>query len=80
MEGGGKHPPPPVLHQPKKPGANRVNTLNQKGPLTQAGSSPYCVLLEVVSEDIVLVIKFVSHIFCLQRKITLPFDPSIKIC
>ena len=23
MEGGGKHPPP-VLHQPKKPGANRV--------------------------------------------------------
>ena len=24
MEEGGKHPPPPVLHQPKKPGANRV--------------------------------------------------------
>ena len=24
MEGGGKHPPPPVLHQPKKPGANGV--------------------------------------------------------
>ena len=21
---GGKHPPPPVLHQPKKPGADRV--------------------------------------------------------
>ena len=24
-----------------------LNTLNQKGPLTPAGSSPYCVLLEV---------------------------------
>ena len=24
MEGGGKHLPPPVLHQPKKPGMNRV--------------------------------------------------------
>ena len=48
-----------------------LNTLNQKGPLTPAGSSPYCVLLEVVSEDIV--IKFVSHIFCLHRKITSPW-------
>ena len=55
-----------------------LNTLNQKGPLTLAGSSPYCVLHEVVSEDIV--IKFVSHIFCLQRKITLLLDPSTKIC
>ena len=26
MEGGRKHPSP-VLHQPKKPGANRVNSL-----------------------------------------------------
>ena len=24
MEGGWKTPPPPVLHQPKKPSANRV--------------------------------------------------------
>ena len=54
-----------------------LNTLNQKGPLTPPGSSPYCVLLEVVSEDIV--IKFGSHIFCLQGKITLPLDPNIKI-
>ena len=23
--GSGKHPPPPMLHQPKKPGACRVN-------------------------------------------------------
>ena len=30
-----------------------LNKLNQKGPLTPAGSSPYCVLLEVVCEDIV---------------------------
>ena len=52
-----------------------LNTLNKKGPLTPAGSSPYCVLLEVVSEDIV--IKFVSHIFCLQRKITLPLDQNL---
>ena len=27
MEGGGKHPPPPVIHQSKKPGANRVKSL-----------------------------------------------------
>ena len=37
MEGGG-NTPPPVLHQPKKPGANRVNVfvtlrMVKKGPL-----------------------------------------------
>ena len=31
MEGGGwKTPPPPVLHQLKKPGANRVKNTQQK--------------------------------------------------
>ena len=30
-----------------------LNIVNQKGPLALAGSSPYCVLLQVVSEDIV---------------------------
>ena len=38
------------------------------GPLTPVGSSHYWVLLQVVSEDIVNSLYFVSCIFCLERK------------
>ena len=38
-----------AYYKNRTPGLNTV--MNQKGPLTSVGSSPYCVLLQVVSED-----------------------------
>ena len=37
-EGGGKHPPP-VIHQPKKPGANRVKRITSSISLSASMSS-----------------------------------------
>ena len=48
-----------------------LNIVNQKGPLTLAGSSPYCVLLQVVSEDKV---NFV--LFSVYKRITLFLELS----
>ena len=60
------------IQQKPDPWTSRsLNTANQKGPLTPVGSSPHCVLLQVVSEDIV------NLCYCLStKKITLPLELS----
>ena len=49
-----------ILQKPDPWTSRSLNTVNQKEPLTLVESSPYSVLLQVVSEDIVNLSYFLS--------------------